>query len=103
MQEEFSIKQAKFQGFPSRPPRQSNVVHDGPEPMDISYISTPGNERPRNDGKCFRCGKSGHFARNCKVSLPGRQTAQGSRSNNYGRSNGRRFDRSQRSKNGNDQ
>ncbi|KAF1313441.1 Pol protein, partial [Globisporangium splendens] len=54
MQEEFSIKQAKFQGFPSRPPRQANVAHDGPEPMDISYISTPGNGRPRNDGKCFR-------------------------------------------------
>ncbi|KAF1313137.1 putative retroelement, partial [Globisporangium splendens] len=101
MQEEFSIKQAKFQGFPSRPPRQANVAHDGPEPMDISYISTPGNGRPRNDGKCFRCGKSGHFARNCKVSLPDRQTTQGSRSNNYGR--GRGFDRSQRSKNGNDQ
>ncbi|KAF1317587.1 reverse transcriptase, partial [Globisporangium splendens] len=85
MQEEFSMKQAKFQGFPSRPPRQANVAHDGPEPMDISYISTPGNGRPHNDGKCFRCGKSGHFARNCKVSLPDRQTTQGSRSNNYGR------------------
>ncbi|KAF1317464.1 reverse transcriptase, partial [Globisporangium splendens] len=70
MQEEFSIKQAKFHGFASRPMRQSNVVHDGPKPMDISYISTPGNERPRNDGKCFRCGKPGHIARNCKVSLP---------------------------------
>ncbi|KAF1327440.1 reverse transcriptase, partial [Globisporangium splendens] len=88
MQEEFSIKQAKFQGFPSRPMRQSNVAHDGPEPMDISYISTPGNERPRNDGKCFRCGKSGHFARNCKVSLPGRQTTQSARSNNHDRSYG---------------
>ncbi|KAF1327942.1 Membrane protein, partial [Globisporangium splendens] len=73
MQEEFSIKQAKFHGFASRPMRQSNAMHDGPEPMDISYISTPGNERPRNDGKCFRCGKPGHIARNCKVSLPGRQ------------------------------
>ncbi|KAF1328828.1 putative polyprotein, partial [Globisporangium splendens] len=70
MQEEFSMKQAKFQGFASRPMRQSNVAHDGPEPMDISYISTPGNERPRNDGKCFRCGKPGHFARNCKDSGP---------------------------------
>ncbi|KAF1324782.1 reverse transcriptase, partial [Globisporangium splendens] len=88
MQEEFSMKQAKFQGFASRPMRQSNVAHDGPEPMDISYISTPGNERPRNDGKCFRCGKSGHFARNCKVSLPGRQTTQGARSNNHDRSYG---------------
>ncbi|KAF1335621.1 Pol protein, partial [Globisporangium splendens] len=88
MQEEFSIKQAKFHGFASRPMRQSNVVHDGPEPMDISYISTPGNERPRNDGKCFRCGKTGHIARNCKVSLPGRQTTQGARSNNHDRSYG---------------
>ncbi|KAF1318941.1 reverse transcriptase, partial [Globisporangium splendens] len=90
MQEEFSIKQAKFHGFASRPMRQSNAVHDGPEPMDISYISTPGNERPRNDGKCFRCGKPGHIARNCKVSLPGRQTTQGARSNNHDRSYGRR-------------
>ncbi|KAF1331227.1 reverse transcriptase, partial [Globisporangium splendens] len=88
MQEEFSMKQAKFHGFASRPMRQSNVVHDGPEPMDISYISTPGNERPRNDGKCFRCGKPGHIARNCKVSLPGRQTTQGARSNNHDRSYG---------------
>ncbi|KAF1333665.1 reverse transcriptase, partial [Globisporangium splendens] len=88
MQEEFSIKQAKFHGFASRPMRQSNVVHDGPEPMDISYIFTPGNERPRNDGKCFRCGKPGHIARNCKVSLPDRQTTQGARSNNHDRSYG---------------
>ncbi|KAF1323244.1 Membrane protein, partial [Globisporangium splendens] len=103
MQEEFSIKQAKFHGFASRPMRQSNVVHDGPEPMDISYISTPGNERPRNDGKCFRCGKPGHIARNCKVSLPGRQTTQGARSNNHDRSYGRRFERSPGPKNGNGQ
>ncbi|KAF1314301.1 Pol protein, partial [Globisporangium splendens] len=88
MQEEFSIKQAKFHGFALRPMRQSNVAHDGPEPMDISYISTPGNECPRNDGKCFRCGKSGHIARNCKVYLPGRQTTQGARSNNHDRSYG---------------
>ncbi|KAF1335872.1 reverse transcriptase, partial [Globisporangium splendens] len=89
MQEEFSMKQAKFQGFASRPMRQSNFAHDGPEPMDISYISTPGNERPRNDGKCFCCGKPGHIAWNCKVSLPGRQTTQGARSNNHDRSYGR--------------
>ncbi|KAF1319780.1 Membrane protein, partial [Globisporangium splendens] len=94
MQEEFSMKQAKFHGFASRPMRQSNAVHDGPEPMDISYISTPGNERPRNDGKCFCCGKPGHIAWNCKVSLPGRQTTQGARSNNRDRSYGRRFERS---------
>ncbi|KAF1326182.1 Pol protein, partial [Globisporangium splendens] len=88
MQEEFSIKQAKFHEFASRPMRQSNAVHDGPEPVDISYISTPGNERPRNDGKCLRCGKPCHIARNCKVSLPGRQTTQGARSNNHDRSYG---------------
>ncbi|KAF1325990.1 Membrane protein, partial [Globisporangium splendens] len=103
MQEEFSMKQAKFHGFASRPMRQSNVAHDSPEPMDISYISTPGNERPRNDGKCFRCGKPGHIARNCKVSLPGRQTTQGARSNNRDRSYGRRFERSPGPKNGNGQ
>ncbi|KAF1317037.1 reverse transcriptase, partial [Globisporangium splendens] len=103
MQEEFSMKQAKFHGFASRPMRQSNVAHDGPELMDISYISTPGNERPRNDGKCFRCGKPGHIARNCKVSLPGRQTTQGARSNNHDRSYGRRFERSPGPKNGNGQ
>ncbi|KAF1327255.1 reverse transcriptase, partial [Globisporangium splendens] len=99
MQEEFSIKQAKFHGFASRPMRQSNVAHDGPESMDISYISTPGNERPRNDGKCFCCGKPGHIAWNCKVSLPGRQTTQGARSNNHDRSYGRRFERSPGPKN----
>ncbi|KAF1329369.1 Membrane protein, partial [Globisporangium splendens] len=103
MQEEFSMKQAKFHGFASRPMRQSNAAHDGPEPMDISYISTPGNERPRNDGKCFRCGKPGHIARYCKVSLPGRQTTQGARSNNHDRSYGRRFERSPGPKNGNGQ
>ncbi|KAF1314407.1 Membrane protein, partial [Globisporangium splendens] len=103
MQEESSIKQAKFHGFASRPMRQSNIAHDGPEPVDISYISTPGNERPRNDGKCFRCGKPGHIARNCKVSLPGRQTTQGARSNNHDRSYGRRFERSPGPKNGNGQ
>jgi hypothetical protein len=102
MQEEFSMKQAKFHGFASRPMRQSNVAHDGPEPMDIAYISTPGNERPRNDGKCFRCGKTGHIARNCKVSLPGRQTTQGARSNNHDRSYGRRFERSPGQKTGMD-
>ncbi|KAF1326562.1 reverse transcriptase, partial [Globisporangium splendens] len=102
MQEEFSMKQAKFHGFASRPMRQSNAAHDGPEPMDISYISTPGNERPRNDGKCFRCGKPGHIAWNCKVSLPGRQTTQGARSNNHDRSYGRRFERSPGPKTGMD-
>ncbi|KAF1315248.1 putative retroelement, partial [Globisporangium splendens] len=103
MQEEFSMKQAEFHGVASRPMRQSNAAHDGPEPMDISYISTPGNERPRNDGKCFRCGKPGHIARNCKASLSGRQMTQGARSNNHDRSYGRRFERSPGPKNGNGQ
>ncbi|KAF1332095.1 reverse transcriptase, partial [Globisporangium splendens] len=37
MQEEFSIKQAKFNGFGPRPVRQHAVTYDGPEPMDISW------------------------------------------------------------------
>ncbi|KAF1328373.1 reverse transcriptase, partial [Globisporangium splendens] len=101
MQEEFSIKQAKFNGFGPRPVRQHAVTHDGPEPMDISYADATANRQPRNDGKCFRCGKPGHIARNCKVSLPSQQATHGSRSNRSGR--GRRFERSQQPKNGNDQ
>ncbi|KAF1316224.1 Pol protein, partial [Globisporangium splendens] len=101
MQEEFSIKQAKFNGFGPRPVRQHAVTYDGPEPMDISYADATANRQPRNDGKCFRCGKPGHIARNCKVSLPSQQATHGSRSNRSGR--GRRFERSQQPKNGNDQ
>ncbi|KAF1334456.1 reverse transcriptase, partial [Globisporangium splendens] len=40
MQEEFSIKQAKFNGFGPRPVRQHAVTHDGPEPMDISPVTS---------------------------------------------------------------
>ncbi|KAF1321798.1 reverse transcriptase, partial [Globisporangium splendens] len=101
MQEEFSIKQAKFNGFGPRPVRQHAVTHDGPEPMDISYADATTSRYPRNDGKCFRCGKPGHIARNCKVSLPSQQATHGSQSNRPGR--GRRFERSQQPKNGNDQ
>ncbi|KAF1318319.1 putative retroelement, partial [Globisporangium splendens] len=101
MQEEFSIKQAKFNGFGPRPVRQHAVTHDGPEPMDISYADATTSRYPRNDGKCFRCGKPGHIARNCKVSLPSQQATHGSQSNRSGR--GRRFERSQQPKNGNDQ
>ncbi|KAF1333204.1 Pol protein, partial [Globisporangium splendens] len=101
MQEEFSIKQAKFNGFGPRPVRQHAVTYDGPEPMDISYADATANRQPRNDGKCFRCGKPGHIARNCKVSLPSQQATHGSQSNRSGR--GRRFERSQQPKNGNDQ
>lgn len=104
MQEEFSIKQAKIQGFPTRSPRTAAPSDGGPEPMDLSYVSTTGNVRPRGDGKCFRCGRPGHIARNCKVSLPAGQETQGPRFNSSGRRfAGRRFDRSRGSKNGNNQ
>uniref|UniRef100_K3WDS9 CCHC-type domain-containing protein n=1 Tax=Globisporangium ultimum (strain ATCC 200006 / CBS 805.95 / DAOM BR144) TaxID=431595 RepID=K3WDS9_GLOUD len=101
MQEEFSIKQAKFGGFVARPPRQQATTYNGPEPMDISYADVTASRQPRNDGKCFRCGKPGHIARNCKVSLPSQQATHGPRSNRPGR--GRQFERSQQPKNGNDQ
>ena len=101
MQEEFSIKQAKFGGFVARPPRQQATTYNGPEPMDISYADVAASRQPRNDGKCFRCGKPGHIARNCKVSLSSQQATHGPRSNRPGR--GRQFERSQQPKNGNDQ
>uniref|UniRef100_K3WYS3 CCHC-type domain-containing protein n=2 Tax=Globisporangium ultimum (strain ATCC 200006 / CBS 805.95 / DAOM BR144) TaxID=431595 RepID=K3WYS3_GLOUD len=101
MQEEFSIKQAKFGGFVARPPRQQATTYNGPEPMDISFADVTASRQPRNDGKCFRCGKPGHIARNCKVSLPSQQATHGPRSNRPGR--GRQFERSQQPKNGNDQ
>ncbi|KAF1316099.1 reverse transcriptase, partial [Globisporangium splendens] len=68
LQEDFSIKQAKLQGFPVRQARHTPTQTSGPEPMDLSFVSTSGNERPHTDSKCLRCGKTGHFARNCKVS-----------------------------------
>jgi hypothetical protein len=101
MQEEFSIKQAKFGGFVARPPRQQATTYNDPEPMDISYADVTASRQPRNDGKCFRCGKPGHIARNCKVSLPSQQATHGPRSNRPSR--GRQFERSQQPKNGNDQ
>ncbi|KAL7686150.1 putative Zinc finger, CCHC-type [Plasmopara halstedii] len=57
--------------------RQSTGTSDGPEPMDNLYDSTPENERPRSDGKCYRCGKPDHIARNCRVFLSSRQQTQG--------------------------
>ncbi|KAF1319053.1 reverse transcriptase, partial [Globisporangium splendens] len=59
MQEEFSIKQAKFGGPIPRQVRVSSPTNDGPEPMDLSYVQQANNVGPRNDVKCFRCGKLG--------------------------------------------
>uniref|UniRef100_K3W667 CCHC-type domain-containing protein n=1 Tax=Globisporangium ultimum (strain ATCC 200006 / CBS 805.95 / DAOM BR144) TaxID=431595 RepID=K3W667_GLOUD len=61
LQKGFSIKQAKIQGFLVRKPRQASTQASDPEPMDLSFVSTFGSERPRTDSKCFRCGKVGHF------------------------------------------
>lgn len=103
MQEEFSIKQAKY-GVASRHVRPPPPANDGPEPMDLSHVQRVDTKRPRGDGKCFRCGKPGHIARNCRVSLPNQQATQGVRPNqNSNRCGGCRFGRSRRSKNGNDQ
>lgn len=104
MQEEFSIKQAKFGGPIPRQYRAVSPASDGPEPMDLSYVQQASTKGPRNSVKCFRCEKMGHFARDCRVSLPNGHRSQGQRFNKGDKpSSGRQGDRSQGSKNGNDQ
>lgn len=85
LQEEFSLKQAKIQGPAPRYPRHTPASTNDPEPMDLSHVEASQVGRHRNDSKCFRCGKPGHFARNCKVSLPGGQSTRGRRFGQGGR------------------
>ncbi|OWY90485.1 LOW QUALITY PROTEIN: hypothetical protein PHMEG_00041367, partial [Phytophthora megakarya] len=56
IQEEFSLKQAKLHTNVPRPPRPAART-EGPEPMDLSYASTVGQQKKKGSiVRCFRCG-----------------------------------------------
>ncbi|KAG3062213.1 hypothetical protein PI125_g24567 [Phytophthora idaei] len=76
MQEEFSLRQAKLH---VNVPRMARPVMrtGGPEPMDLSNATAAGHQQRNNSSvRCFRCGYTGHYARECTrpgadVAIPG--------------------------------
>ncbi|OWY90099.1 hypothetical protein PHMEG_00041927 [Phytophthora megakarya] len=77
MQEEFSLKQAKLHTNVPRPPRSAPKT-EGPEPMDLSYVSASGQQKKKeNNVRCFRCGNMGHYARECTAPVHSNQGQRG--------------------------
>ncbi|KAG2986191.1 hypothetical protein PC121_g23352 [Phytophthora cactorum] len=69
MQEEFSLRQAKL---PVNVPRMARPVMrtGGPEPMDLSNATAAGHQQRNNSSvRCFRCGYTGHYARECTAAV----------------------------------
>lgn len=64
LNEDFNARQARGHGSRARP----SLELSDPEPMDLSVVRQF-NRSPRK-GKCFRCLKFGHIARDCRASLP---------------------------------
>ncbi|KAG3049784.1 hypothetical protein PI124_g22681 [Phytophthora idaei] len=69
MQEEFSLRQAKLH---VNVPRMARPVMrtGGLEPMDLSNTTAAGHQQRNNSSvRCFRCGYTGHFARECTATV----------------------------------
>ncbi|KAG3219226.1 hypothetical protein PC129_g9995 [Phytophthora cactorum] len=69
MQEEFSLRQAKLH---VNVPRMARPVMrtGGPEPMDLSNATAAGHQQRNNSSvRCFRCGYTGHYARECTAAV----------------------------------
>ncbi|KAG2983208.1 hypothetical protein PC121_g24105 [Phytophthora cactorum] len=69
MQEEFSLRQAKLH---VNVPRMARRVMrtGGPEPLDLSNATAAGHQQRNNSSvRCFRCGYTGHYARECTAAV----------------------------------